>query len=79
MKTVAFREALRLFGMITPSAPEVSAVLIIAPRLCGSSISSQIIMNGLVPLFLDIIILVFRGGMLYGNKHTRWKFNTRRD
>ena len=34
------------FGMITPCAPARFAVLIIAPRVCGSSISSRINING---------------------------------
>ena len=50
LKTVGLTVALRLFGMITPSAPDASAVRIIAPRLCGSCISSHIIMNGGLPL-----------------------------
>ena len=54
LNTVAFREALLRLGMITPSAPAASAVLIMAPRLCGSSISSHIIIKGLVPFLTDI-------------------------
>ena len=49
LNTVALRDALLLLGMITPSAPAASAVLIIAPRLCGSAISSQMMMNGGLP------------------------------
>ena len=33
LNTVEFTVALRLFGIITPSAPDASAVRIIAPRL----------------------------------------------
>ena len=37
------------FGMITPCAPARFAVLIIAPRLCGSSILSRIRIKGSSP------------------------------
>ena len=50
LKTVGLTVALRLFGIITPSAPAASAVRIIAPRLCGSCISSHIIIKGGLPL-----------------------------
>ena len=36
----------RRFGMITPCAPAASAVRMMAPRLCGSSMLSQIMING---------------------------------
>ena len=41
-----FTEQALLFGIIIPCTPAVSAVLIIAPKLCGSSIPSNINMNG---------------------------------
>ena len=40
--TVLFTAAALLFGIIIPCTPAVSAVLIIEPRLCGSSIPSNI-------------------------------------
>ena len=46
LKTTAFTPTARFFGMITPCAPTAFAVLMIAPRLCGSVISSHIMMNG---------------------------------
>ena len=52
--TIAERPTARLLGIITPCAPQASAVLIIAPKLCGSVISSQIMMNGSSPFFLAI-------------------------
>ena len=39
----------RLFGIITPCAPEHSAERMIAPRLCGSSTPSSKITNGASP------------------------------
>ena len=51
LATVALTDAALLFGIITPCTPAVSAVLIIEPRLCGSSIPSNMIINGSSPLF----------------------------
>ena len=44
--TVLFTDTALLFGIITPCTPAVSAVLIIEPKLCGSSIPSKTITNG---------------------------------
>ena len=44
--TVLFTDAALLFGIITPCTPAVSAVLIIEPKLCGSSIPSNINISG---------------------------------
>ena len=49
--TVLFTEHALLFGIIIPWTPAVSAVLIIAPKLCGSSIPSSINIKG--ASFLD--------------------------
>ena len=50
--TVAFTKAALLFGIMIPWTPAVSAVLIIEPKLCGSSIPSKINTNGSSFLFL---------------------------
>ena len=47
--TTLLTPALSCLGIITPCAPTQFAVLIIAPRLCGSVILSQMITNGLSP------------------------------
>jgi len=44
--TVLFTDTALLFGIIIPCTPAVSAVLIIDPKLCGSSIPSSINTNG---------------------------------
>ena len=44
--TVLLTDAALLLGIIIPCTPAVSAVLIIAPKLCGSSIPSKIKING---------------------------------
>ena len=44
-ETVLFTVTVLLFGIIIPCTPAVSAVLIIEPKLCGSSIPSNINMN----------------------------------
>ena len=49
--TVLFTAAALLLGMIIPWTPAVSAVLIIEPKLCGSSIPSNININAFS--FLD--------------------------
>ena len=49
--TVLFTDAALLFGIIIPCTPAVSAVLIIEPKLCGSSIPSNISMKAFS--FLD--------------------------
>ena len=46
LPTAAVSPTLRRFGITTPCAPAHSAVRMIAPRLCGSAISSQTIRNG---------------------------------
>ena len=43
--TVGVRPTALRFGMIIPCAPAWFAVLMIAPRLCGSSMPSRIIIN----------------------------------
>ena len=50
--TVLFTVAALLFGIIIPCTPAVSAVLIIEPKLCGSSIPSKISINGSSPFDL---------------------------
>ena len=49
--TIGVLEALLRLGMIRPWAPEASAVLIKAPKLCGSSIPSHKMTKGCSPLF----------------------------
>ena len=50
LATVAVSPLALCLGIITPCAPARLAVLIMAPRLCGSSIPSRIIINGGSPL-----------------------------
>ena len=52
LATVAVARAERLFGKIIPWAPKASTFLIIAPRLCGSSISSKSTTKGASPFSL---------------------------
>ena len=48
--TVPVSPTALLFGMITPCAPARFAVRMIAPKLCGSSILSNNMINGASPL-----------------------------
>ena len=50
--TVLFTDAALLFGIIIPCTPAVSAVLMIDPKLCGSSIPSKTKINGVSCLLL---------------------------
>ena len=50
--TVAFSPTERRFGIITPCAPAHSAVLRIAPRLCGSVMPSRRMIKGSSPFAL---------------------------
>ena len=49
LSTTAVSPAARRLGMMTPWTPAHSAVRKIAPRLCGSAISSHTTMNGSSP------------------------------